>query len=181
MPNGDRRPLSIGEMFIIGSVMRRKILIGVFSLLSVVMASAQGYDQERVQLANFIQRMYLSAPFQGCRIVDDYEQSYLLSVVELDKNKYDSQRVMNRVAEVKSQRAAGEFLNGSQTYDEYTIRTPKSKREGGADMAQVYEMIRTRSTGFVRQMQLLHSFDATDGVRVFVFCKRVDKQQIEND
>ena len=38
--------------------------------------SAQGYDQERIQLAKFIERMYNNAPFDCCRIVDDYDNSY---------------------------------------------------------------------------------------------------------
>ena len=68
--------------------------------------NAQGYDQERIQLAKFIERMYNNAPFDGCRIVDDYDNSYLLSVVALDKSKYKTPQIMNRVAEVKSQRNA---------------------------------------------------------------------------
>ena len=58
----------------------------LFSFANVIMA--QGYDQERMQLAKFIERMYNNAPFDGCRIVDDYDNSYFLSVVALDKTKY---------------------------------------------------------------------------------------------
>lgn len=140
--------------------------------------NAQGYDQERIQLAKFIERMYNNAPFEGCRIVDDYDNSYLLSVVALEKSKYKTPQIMNRVAEVKSQRNAGEFFNGSQSYTEMTIKTPKGE-EHKTDMTEVYELIRVNSIGYVKQMQLLTSFDDNAGMQVFVYYKRVDKNNIK--
>lgn len=148
----------------------------VLSFLFIGMTTnilAQGYDQERIQLANFIERMYNNAPFDGCRIVDDYDNSYLLSVVALDKSKYKTPQIMNRVADVKSQRNAGEFFNDSQSYTEMTIKTPKGE-EHESDMTEVYELIRTNSIGYVRQMQLLTSFEDSTGMMVFVFFKKVD-------
>ena len=140
--------------------------------------SAQGYDQERVQFAKFIERMYNNAPFDGCRIVDDYDNSYLLSVVALDKSKYKTAQIMNRVAEVKSQRNAGEFFNGSQSYTEMTIKTPKGE-EHESDMAEVYELIRVNSIGYVKQMQLLTSFEYATSMQVFVYYKKVDKNDVK--
>lgn len=153
----------------------------VLSILFIGMTTnifAQGYDQERIQLANFIERMYNNAPFDGCRIVDDYDNSYLLSVVALDKSKYKTPQIMNRVADVKSQRNAGEFFNGSQSYTEMTIKTPKGE-EHESDMAEVYEIIRTNSIGYVRQMQLLTSFEDSIGMMVFVYYKKVDKSNLK--
>ena len=73
----------------------RKYIILAFLYFGITMhLFAQGYDQERIQLANFIERMYKSAPFDGCRIVDDYDNSYLLSVVALDKSKYNTPQQM---------------------------------------------------------------------------------------
>ena len=136
--------------------------------------NAQGYDQERIQLAKFIERMYNNAPFDGCRIVDDYDNSYLLSVVALDKSKYKTAQIMNRVADVKSQRNAGEFFNGSQSYTSMTIKTPKGE-EHESDMTEVYELIRVNSIGYVKQMQLLTSFEDNVKMQVFVYYKKVDK------
>lgn len=153
----------------------------VLSILFIGMTTnifAQGYDQERIQLANFIERMYNNAPFDGCRIVDDYDNSYLLSVVALDKSKYKTPQIMNRVADVKSLRNAGEFFNGSQSYTEMTIKTPKGE-EHESDMTEVYELIRTNSIGYVRQMQLLTSFEDSTGMMVFVYFKKVDKSNIK--
>ena len=137
---------------------------------------AQSFDQERVALAKFIERMYNNSPFEGCRIVDDYDNSYLLSVVELDKSKYKTSSIMNRVAQVKSQRYAREFFNGTQSYSEITFRTPNSEGKGGSkEMAETYEIIRTNSTGFVQQMALLTNFESNEGISVFVFYKKVNQ------
>lgn len=154
----------------------RKIFLSMMLCCFASMMYAQSFDQERVALAKFIERMYNNSPFEGCRIVDDYDNSYLLSVVELDKSKYKSSSIMNRVAQVKSQRNAGEFFNGTQSYSEITIRTPKSEEKGGSkEIAETYEIIRTNSTGFVQQMALLTSFENNEGMSVFVFYKKVNQ------
>ena len=153
--------------------MKRNIIFLVL-LVGSIYSYAQSYDQERVSLSRFIERMYNASPFEGCRIVDDYNNSYLLSVVELDSSKYKSNSVMNRVAQVKSQRNAGEFFNGTQSYSEITIRTPKSEEKGGSEMAETYEIIKTNSTGFVQQMELLTQFESKEGTSVFVYLKKVN-------
>lgn len=156
----------------------KTIFLFVILFMNANVVSAQGYDQERIQLAKFIERMYINAPFDGCRIVDDYDNSYLLSVVALDKSKYKTAQIMNRVAEVKSQRNAGEFFNGSRSYTEMTIKTPKGE-ENKSDMTEVYELIRVNSTGYVKQMQLLISFEDATGMQVFVYYKKVDKNNVK--
>lgn len=132
--------------------------------------TAQSYDQDRKALSNFIERMYKSSPFEGCRFIDDYDKSYFVSIVVLDKKKYKSEIAMNRVAQVKSQRNAGEFLNGTQSYTEYTIQTPKCKgKEIGND--ETYEVIKANSTGYVQHMQLLNTFEDSNNLKVFVFVR----------
>ena len=152
----------------------RKILLSILLCCIANVVYAQSFDQERIALAKYIERMYNSSPFEGCRIVDDYDNSYLLSVVELDKSKYKTTSVMNRIAQVKSQRNAGEFFNGTQSYSEITIRTPRSEEKGGTEMAETYEIIRTNSTGFVQQMALLTQFES-NGNMVFVYYKKVNQ------
>lgn len=137
---------------------------------------AQGFDEDRINLAMFIERMYSNEPFEGCRIVDDYDNSYMLSVVSFDPTKYQNKMAMNRVAQVKSQRTAGEFFNGTQSYTEMVIKTPKSEEKGGDPaMVETMEIIRINSIGYIKQMQLLTSFEGNDGTKVFVFYKMLDK------
>lgn len=154
----------------------KRILFVLILLLITNNLFAQGYDEDRINLAMFIERMYNNEPFEGCRIVDDYDNSYMLAVVTLDPTKYQNKMAMNRVAQVKSQRTAGEFFNGSQSYTEMVIKTPKSDEKGGdPSLVETMEIIRVNSIGYVKQMQLLSSFDGEDNTKVFVYYKKVDK------
>lgn len=141
---------------------------------------AQGYDEDRINLSMFVERMYNNEPFEGCRIVDDYDNSYMLAVVALEPSKYQNKMTMNRVAQVKSQRIAGEFFNGSQSYSEIVIKTPRSEEKGGAPaLVETMEIIRINSIGYVKQMQLLTSFDGEDNTKVFVYYKKVDDKKLQ--
>lgn len=158
--------------------MKKYLIIPLMLFVHTCIVSAQSYDQDRIQLAKFIERMYNNAPFEGCRFIDDYDNSYFLSVVALDQTKYKTPQAMNRVAEVKSQRNAGEFLNGTQSYSEFTIRTPKSVENGeNSDMVETIDVIKTNSTGFVKQMQILTSFQTENHLMVFVYAKKLNKEQ----
>lgn len=152
-----------------------KCLTWVFVVFVCSISSfAQGYDEDRINLSMFVERMFNNEPFEGCRIIDDYDNSYMLAVVILDKAKYQNQMAMNRVAQVKSQRTAGEFFNGSQSYTEMVIKTPKSEEKGGNPaMVETFEVIKVNSVGYVKQMQLLTSFDGEYNTKVFVYYKKI--------
>lgn len=155
--------------------MRNRLLAIFISLLVVFSCFAQQYDEERIILGNFVQRLYNNAPFEGCRIIDDYDNSYLLSVVTLDETKYKTRSALNRMSQVKSQRNAGEFLNGTQSFSEFILQTPKSKEKGASkDVSETMEYIKTNSTGYVQQMQLLTSFKDDDGLSVFIYFKELE-------
>lgn len=153
-------------------MVRRYIILIVFLSLSV-MLKAQGYDQQRVLLSNFVERMYKSSPFTGCRIVEDYDNNYFIAVVEMDSKKYASSTVMNRVAEVKSQRIAGEFFNGTQSYAEFVIKTPKkAEQKTETDNSEEVDILRTTSIGFIRQLQLLTTFKSHEQ-QVYIYYKPI--------
>lgn len=155
--------------------MKRFIIIVLAAIQTSVLCFAQGYDEDRINLSMFVERMFNNEPFEGCRIIDDYDNSYLLSVVMLEENKYPNKMAINRVAQVKSQRSAGEFFNGAQSYSELVIKTPKSEEKGGTpNMVETIEIIKVNSVGFVKQMQLLTSFDGDDNMKVFVFYKEMN-------
>lgn len=155
--------------------MNRKFhIIYLVFFLTALCANAQSFDEDRIVLSNFIERLYNNAPFEGCRILDDYDNSYLLSVVVLDPTKYKVSSAMNRVAQVKSQRNAGEFFNGTQSYSELTIKTPKGEKTASKnDMVETIEVIKVNSTGFVQQMQLLTTFEDKNHLTVFIFYKEL--------
>lgn len=150
----------------------KRVLFILFGAMAFFQGYAQSYDEDRIALANFIERMYNNEPFEGCRIVEDYDKSYLLSVIMLEKTKYNTPTAMNRVAQVKSQRNAGEFFNGTQSYSEFIVKTSRCK-DSDSDVkhiSETIEVIKVNSTGFVQQMQLLTSFDA-EANKVFVYYK----------
>lgn len=152
----------------------KKVFFLLLLCFAAITTFAQSYDEERIVLSNFVERLYNNAPFEGCRVIDDYDHSYLLSVVVLDPTAYKVRTAMNRVAQVKSQRNAGEFFNGTQSYSEFVIQTEKSKDMGSSEtLTNTIEIIKTNSTGFVQQMQLLTTFSDEDKNKVFVYYKEI--------
>jgi len=87
----------------------------------------QGYSDEKVSLTNFIKRMHTATPFVGVKIVDDYDHQYLISVISLEKVKYTSESIINRVAQVKAQSQANTFLNGATISMDMVITTKETK------------------------------------------------------
>ncbi len=74
---------------------------------------SQSFNEDKVACSNYIQRMYKFKPFEGVKIVEDYDDAYLISVLSLPVDKYPNQSMMMRVADVKAQSQASTFLNCS--------------------------------------------------------------------
>ena len=146
----------------------RLILIG---LLSYTNLCAQNYNSERGDLKMFIKRMYESSPFEGVRVVEDYDNCYLLSVLSLSPSNYQSSSAMNRVAAVKAMSQASRYFNGSVINSELIIHTTQ-KGDKHSD-TEIIEHIQENSIGYVKQMELLTSFEKADEV-VFIFIKQMN-------
>ena len=115
--------------------------------------------------------MYNNAPFEGVRVVNDYDNSYLISVLALDKGIYKTEGVLNRVASVKAMAQASRFFNGSNITQDMIIRTSK-KSESTSDM-EIIENIRENSVGYVKALEQLTNFVRKDGLLVFIFISPV--------
>jgi cytidylate kinase len=111
--------------------------------------------------------MYENAPFDGVKVVEDYDHTYLMSVVTLDKAKYPSESVSSRVASVKAMSQASEFFNGSNITKDMVIRT-ENQSNGMSDVTYI-EKIREKSVGYVRALEQLTNFQRQDGLTVFIF------------
>ncbi len=144
-----------------------RILIITINLLITLCAFSQSYNQEKTALTNFLVRMYENAPFDGVKAVEDYDNAYLMSVVKLDKTKYKTDAALNRVAQVKAMSQASRFFNGSDITDDIIIRTTE-KADGTSD-TEIIENIREHSAGYVKQLEHLTNFSASDGQQVFIF------------
>lgn len=152
-----------------------KIIFLGFLLVVSSFAMSQGYNAERTALANYLTRMFENEPFEGVRVVDDYEHSYLMSTLTLDPSKYGgNESTMNRVAGVKAMSQASRFFYGSGISSDLIIRTTE-KGDGSAD-TEMIENIKENSTGYVKSLELLTSFDDSKGKRVFIFITEITIQ-----
>jgi hypothetical protein len=150
-----------------------KIKTTFFLLLIAFSSYSQSINDDKTSVTNFIKRMYNSAPFEGVKVIDDYEHQYFISVLSLEKGKYPNEGMMNRVAQVKGQSQANIFFNGSTISSDLVIKTTENKSTDKPSTAvETIESIKENALGFVKSMELLTNFDNPDGKRmVFIFFK----------
>jgi hypothetical protein len=150
----------------------------IFLFFIALSSYSQSINDDKTSLTNFIKRMYNSAPFEGVKVIDDYDHQYFISVLSLEKAKYTSEAMMNRVAQVKGQSQANIFFNGSTISSDLVIKTTESKStdKPATSAVETIESIKENAVGFVKSMELLTNFDNSDGKRmVFIFYKEMTK------
>ncbi len=120
---------------------------------------------------NFVKRIYLSSPFEGVKIVDDYDHQYLVSVISLEKAKYSTESLMHRVAQVKAQSQANTFLNGATISMDIVITTNESNDalNNLAIIVETIEQIKQNSVGFSQGLELLSNFYSSDNLFMIYF------------
>jgi len=151
--------------------MKKLLLFSILSLFSVSLF-AQSYNEDRTVLANFLKRMYNNTKFEGVKIVEDYDNKYLISVLNLEKAKYQKESDMFRVAQVKALRQASEFVNGGTVTSDLIIRTTEDS-SGGEVTVETMEKMRT--VGFVQGMELLINFEpADDSQMAFIYIRKIE-------
>lgn len=148
----------------------KRIIVILCCICPLICANAQGYNHEKVALTNFLTRMYRNAPFEGVRVVSDYDHSYLLSALTLDPQKYDDESKMNRVASVKAMSQANRFFNGSVITDDMVLKVVPEPQQ---DTEEVIELINDNSLGYVKALELLTSFPDDNDRLVFMFYKLI--------
>lgn len=155
----------------INKIMKKIILSSILLLVALGMY-AQSYSSDKVSFTNFLVRMYNNAPFEGVRVVDDYDHAYLISVLVLDKAKYKTESVLSRVASVKAMAQASRYFNGSNITQDMIIRT--SEKSDGSTDTEIIENIRENSVGYVKALEQLTNFTREDGMQVFIFIKLLE-------
>lgn len=151
--------------------MKKIILTNVLFFIALGI-QAQSYNSDKVSFTNFLVRMYNSAPFEGVRAVDDHDHAYLISVLALDKTKYKTESILNRVASVKAMAQASRYFNGSNITQDMIIRT--SEKSDGSTDTEIIENIRENSIGYVKALEQLTNFTREDGMQVFIFIKQLE-------
>ena len=155
-----------------------KNLIFLIFVLAAIQSDGQGFNSEKVGLNNYIKRMYTNTPFEGVKIIDDYDHQYLLSVISLEKAKYNNESIMNRLAQVKTQSQANTFLNGAIIDMNMIVKTTEKKDSTGNNQSitETIETIKQNASGFTQGLELLSNFETKDSKRiVFVFYREIKK------
>lgn len=152
-----------------------KIFISSLLLFIAFSSHSQSINDDKISVTNFIKRMYNAAPFEGVKVIDDYDHQYFISVLSLEKGKYPNEAMMNRVAQVKGQSQANIFFNGSTISSDLVIKTTENKSTDKPSTAvESIESIKENALGFVKSMELLTNFNNSDGKRmVFIFYKEM--------
>lgn len=58
------------------------ILVFIFTLIVSHIGTAQSFDEEKVSMTNFVQRMYQASPFEGGKIMEGEEASYHVVAIQ---------------------------------------------------------------------------------------------------
>lgn len=155
----------------------RTLILLLTTALSMT-AAAQSFNEDKTAFSNFIKRMYTATPFEGVKIIDDYDHQYLISVISLDKAKYNDPSVMNRIAQVKAQSQANTFFNGATISMDMVIKTSeKTTSNSYTTLVEAIESIKQNSSGFTQGLELLSNFDSADGKKLVLIYMR---EVIEN-
>ena len=156
----------------------KKMILTILMCCSVNLLFAQGFNEDKTAFSNFLKRMYTATPFEGVKIVEDYNNKYLISLITLDKAKYTSQSIMIRVAQVKARQQASIFVNGSTISSDLIIKTTESKTGDSTQTnIETLESIKENSVGFVEGMELLCNFDVNqDKQEVFIYMRELDEK-----
>jgi 6-pyruvoyl-tetrahydropterin synthase len=159
----------------------QKINLVLFFLLIIATKNtySQSFNEDKTSMVNFLKRMYNSSPFEGVKIVDDYDHQYLVSVLSLDKTKYTSPSIMNRVAQVKAQSQANNYLNGSTISSDLIIKTTEQKNgEKSSTVVETIESIKENAVGFSQGLELLNNFEYEKTKRiVFIYHREITKKK----
>ena len=161
------------------AIMKKLTTTILFALISHLLFS-QSFNEDKVAFSNYLKRMYASSPFEGVKIVDDYDHQYLLSVISLEKSKYSNPSISNRVAQIKAQSQANTFLNGAEIKMEMIITTKEKKDTSGKleTITETVESIKQNSMGFSKGLELLNNFESSDSKRmVYMYVREMKKEE----
>ena len=154
---------------------KNKLIIALIAFIAIfpTLLHAQSYNTEHTTLARFLTRMYNSAPFEGVKVVNDYDNNYLISVVVLNPTKYrNNESTMSRVAGVKAMSQASRFFSGSKITSELIITTREDSTQNTT--TEMLEKINEQSIGYVNALSELANFSDNQGQRIFFYYKQLD-------
>lgn len=156
--------------------MKQSLLIILALMLSSI-SYGQGFNDDKIALTNFIKRMYNSSPFEGVKMIEDYDNKYIISVLSLEKAG-KSTSILTRISQTKAQRQVSTFFNGAIITSEFIIKTTETKADSSEvkTTVETIEKIKENSVGFVNGLELLTNFDIEEGNRIlFIYIKKIEE------
>tara|TARA_B110000259_G_C13979237_1_gene387958 strand:+ start:643 stop:1167 length:525 start_codon:yes stop_codon:yes gene_type:complete len=164
----------IKHIYLKFKIMKKTLLL--LAILTSLNSQAQSFNEDKTAFSNFLKRMYSAKPFEGVKIVDDYDNKYIISVLSLEKAG-KSFSILSRVAQVKAQRQVSTFFNGAVITSEFIIKTTETKADTSEveTTVETIEKIKENSVGFVNGLELLINFDIDEGKRMlFIYLKKIE-------
>ena len=152
--------------------MIKRLISLLFFYLIIFCSYSQSYNLERNALEQFLIRMYNNNPFEGIKIVSDYDTDYLLSVVLVRNNESDI--ITNRSAQVKNQRQLSQFLSSNIVIDSETIITTREDNNTNESYEEITDIIKENSIGFAKSMEILTSFIVDDSTKCYMFYRELE-------
>lgn len=120
-------------------------------------------NESNAELANYIKNKYLSEPFEGVKILETTNGTYLVSLGVVSTADYKDQSSKDRVAVIKARRNVLQYLQGSIVTSEQILTTSESITAKGVSYYEQYmDKITESSAGFVDGMTTLTTFNSKD-------------------
>lgn len=156
--------------------MKKYLLLFCIGFILHFTCLGQSYNQEKISLENFLVRLYNDAPFEGVKVVSDYENHYLLSVVLVKNNANPSLSARNRVAQTKSARQVSQCLDGIIISESETIIRTTEKIKEEKSVIEIVDIIKEKSIGFTKGMEVLTAFDVDHGeAHCYMFYRKIEE------
>ena len=146
-----------------------------FSLVAQTDFQDNTIMKKNEELAKYITNLYNENPFEGVKIIEGKDVSYLISLSIQVVSGHKTSSTKNTVANVKARRDAMRFLNGSNITSETIIKTEEAIKNNSVSYYETYiDEINENSAGFLDGMQVLTTFTSNNGKEyIYIIYKKL--------
>jgi len=136
----------------------------------------KSFNEDKEAMAKYMKELYLSYPFNDVTLVENYENKYLISVVDLYISNYKSNTDMNRVAQIKARAQVNRYINGTNTEDIFIIKSTDLLDTKNTGITETISIIKESAFGWVNSVDLLTVFPDKTGLKsVFIYSKKIER------
>ena len=136
---------------------------------------ANKIKKKNKELAKYITNLYNESPFEGVKIVEEKDASYLISLSIQVVSGHKTSSTQNRVAQIKARRNAMVFLNGSNITSQTILKTGETVTNNSVSYYETYmDEIKENAAGFLDGMQVLTTFTSNNGKEyIYIIYKKL--------